>query len=1440
MDSVGASPISSPALGRKKSRIKRAFGQALSWSNRDRTRDSEPSDDEPEQLVGSLPTKSPALSVRRSHFFSSTNTKNRDQRRSGPLLLERPVQYSTLPSFRNDELDKINVEESDSDEENSVGSHERDSPSINLSSKLAALPPLANMSRAIHGRLTASAPNVPHLRTREVPSHLAVTNSASTPITRTESSSYDITEDYTTDTVDHQEEGYRSEEQIDDAGKLDEKPPNESEYIDVLPGRRRPLKKNNPAQKYSNYNATSSDEDENNTGEANTSVEEPVSNYNEMHFSNEFLFESDRLCLPRELTTDIDRMKWNKIFGQLWSKVVSSTKAAEKTYAKISYLFQEFLRTAQLYGKIIVNEKFLPSEMKTVKPCSLGGTAGGEKYICEGILFKFANGSATLEFDENSSTTDGRRNDNLTFRLYGGAMNAAKSAALELRSINAMFNLELPNISFPLFVVLDYRGFRLSAMSLLPVSNSTLVYGSDDGGRTLHDNDPTLSSIIDHIGHRLNLKAHLAGTQIGSTKYVPFPADAEGHVGTDGNMYILDTARLMPPEPPSTPSSFLYRHFRPEFVMNYPKSLCSDGHSLFVRHDPDRTLYKEEIKEAHYFLLNVIIPSFACVLDTEYSIVDSMTDSLSLPRMMHRKGINMRMLGVLWQSTTSPYWKKRIINEMAYRIAKGTLRTLMRSAVERVKLPTEEPYVRVVVDYLNLLLGNSTATTAYWAREIKYSTLLSYFYHILPPGQPLPAQLDKLSDLSFYNEDMLSHIDKSRLLRELTEKSGILLERSKGVYLQSCSHGQHSLFMEEKPFNMSDIVSISPTTKPLDLLQISEAFMLFLKPNRTVDNLRTIATTLNDFSSVNYASCSSYLIPLYCSEAYFLLMISLLETSDVMTQELRVVERRICSKISGIIYDTDMFNSACRVDPYFYENLWRMIFECAQYTETLVRSSMKDSKHMNALSLSAHSALSVISPNLDGKVQAALQNTAVSSTPMEWKLNLLYNFMSRAAKTLVAAYSLTGREGRFREFQGKMKRILMTIPTSHQGLFQQVGFQAEPTGHIAMKPLSTSSMVRHIEYLLGQKNFGRDLLGGKLRQLLDAKKYVTILRMLREETKGRDPSQSQISVVRDEHLFWSNVVAVLSYHYQERKIQVLMELKNTYMLLLAHPLVSEVHYMTQSANAEEQIAKIDERLSSISKKRTTLLPNGLPISRQMSSIPHTLSTPPFDRVKTAWGDAVRAACTLLEPTCSAFYRNFIGNLVDRVLAKYATQIPFRMLPIVSGKTVGRDTVQNYAKSVANSLCSQFFQEELAGKLSTAIRDSFVLFAQHLQSYNLNDSFKNIFLSCLGYQAEGGNSYLDRSVRRLTDEIEDMVRVSEVMTNRIPNIRELEAGPTARAKLEEYLSVGTWMLSLIDFIKLIRELLQRHMNQVQLVRTLTGFENYTVFVTGKLKGLAATK
>jgi hypothetical protein len=163
----------------------------------------------------------------------------------------------------------------------------------------------------------------------------------------------------------------------------------------------------------------------------------------------------------------------------------------------------------------------------------------GEKYIVSGILFKFAI-------------------DNPEYLLYAGDENAMKSASHELSGLMNIQGCNLEGVAVPLMCYIDYRGFRLIAVSLLPInkvhtrtrdrtdSQNSLIYGSADAGKTVFTSVPEFNEKMEKLGVILNLKSHLV-----AGKNVYGPADIEGHRGQDGRFYLLDFARLCPPEPPA-------------------------------------------------------------------------------------------------------------------------------------------------------------------------------------------------------------------------------------------------------------------------------------------------------------------------------------------------------------------------------------------------------------------------------------------------------------------------------------------------------------------------------------------------------------------------------------------------------------------------------------------------------------------------------------------------------------------------------------------------------------------------------------------------------------------------------------------------------------------------------------------------------------------------
>mmetsp|Transcript_29066 Transcript_29066/g.73052 ORF Transcript_29066/g.73052 Transcript_29066/m.73052 type:complete len:1029 (-) Transcript_29066:1489-4575(-) len=199
---------------------------------------------------------------------------------------------------------------------------------------------------------------------------------------------------------------------------------------------------------------------------------------------------------------------------------------------ELCQLESAFRLAASRIGRTIIRERSLPNSKKTYRPIDAGGQAGGVKFMEQGIFFKFAT-------DE--------------YEIYGNTGFAMKAASAELLALKRLQDTSVSGLYIPMMMLLDYCGFRLVAMSTLPIrGGETLLYGSPDGGKNIFSKDETFSSLIATACAKLNLKPHqVRGRENGIRVTMHGPADLEGHKGTDGKYYVLDTARLFPPEHPT-------------------------------------------------------------------------------------------------------------------------------------------------------------------------------------------------------------------------------------------------------------------------------------------------------------------------------------------------------------------------------------------------------------------------------------------------------------------------------------------------------------------------------------------------------------------------------------------------------------------------------------------------------------------------------------------------------------------------------------------------------------------------------------------------------------------------------------------------------------------------------------------------------------------------
>ncbi|EGG24954.1 hypothetical protein DFA_03199 [Cavenderia fasciculata] len=420
-----------------------------------------------------------------------------------------------------------------------------------------------------------------------------------------------------------------------------------------------------------------------------------------------------------EENKNISSLPWNESFQELLDRPVNSLEEERVRNHSISLFSQHLANTATTYVKTLVQEVHMRSECKSIKPYEgAGGFAGGEKYRVESMFIKFALNPHQIYEKSNPVSYF-----------------ANKGAGHELKSINALVSCGVPNLHFPLMCLLNYRGFRLIVISELPISSKTLVFGSSNAGETIHKNDTVLKMMV-KVGEILNLKEHLveenrfAIRRTGLQYNIPLAIDIEGHFGFDGRYYVVDTARLFPPETPipGITGCHLYRLFRPEFVKKYETQLCSDAFANFnvVNQDP----YNEEATKANNHLILEYIPAFV-----ERFVAAEVTGK-TLKETLHKEGINLRYLGVILYHITCTLEKideprKRYLQgllciEMLARVMRFVVFTEMR----QINAPDDEPHLTVAINHLNKLLtmGTGDTNSKYWSIFLTKSLIGKYSY----------------------------------------------------------------------------------------------------------------------------------------------------------------------------------------------------------------------------------------------------------------------------------------------------------------------------------------------------------------------------------------------------------------------------------------------------------------------------------------------------------------------------------------------------------------------------------------------------------------------------------------------------------------------------------------------------------------------------------------
>lgn len=562
---------------------------------------------------------------------------------------------------------------------------------------------------------------------------------------------------------------------------------------------------------------------------------------------------------------------WNVRYQAALDKPETHSGESLEKYRELAAIYGEFQDASVRYGRTIIEEILLDSE-KTVQCASLGGVAGGTKYIVNGIMFKL---STDTQLDKEGHVF-----------MYGGTREdlekASKAAAHEIKGASCAYSVfnslqsrskttpalscsknietktddslsdeksddvaedmvgDKPLMRVPMQVMLDYKGFRMIAMPLLPISGSTLVYGSGDGGRSVLRSDESISTAMDLLGQELHLQQHCVnGTQLYTA------GDVEGHRGQDGRSYILDLARLLPPESPESTSHLLrdgravfYRLLRPKFLQYLQarshEPVNPDCFTGWNTKEVRRAEHRNILTSATNLLVREVIPQFAAWLDkTLRSSSKAEIRVFHLSQEMHKRGINMRHLGLLrsllQQGTQA---EGMVLSEIVTRSLKNLLRAVFRGKVPVVdgvhigtnddesknnvgrpkKVSIKGSIARLLTELCSMTSVSETGTPIWEAVLRKAHNLYG------------PLSVENLNPLKLAKKNFKMLFP---IVTKALHEAGLALEPS------SCSEFETTPI--DFTFTDFDLIDGDVAVKPLPVLSIVEGRLLLLQKQLSTD-----------------------------------------------------------------------------------------------------------------------------------------------------------------------------------------------------------------------------------------------------------------------------------------------------------------------------------------------------------------------------------------------------------------------------------------------------------------------------------------------------------------------------------------------------------------------------------------------------------------------------
>ncbi|KAL5175829.1 Clustered mitochondria protein [Glycine soja] len=154
------------------------------------------------------------------------------------------------------------------------------------------------------------------------------------------------------------------------------------------------------------------------------------------------------------------------------------------------------------------------------------------------------------------------------------------SANNDLKGTKAYQEADVPGLYNLAMAIIDYRGHRVVAQSVLPGilqgdKSDSLLYGSVDNGKKICWNED-FHSKVSEAAKRLHLKEHLVLDGSGNLFKLAAPVECKGIVGGDDRHYLLDLLRVTPRDANYTGPGSRFCILRSELISAYCRAQAAE------------------------------------------------------------------------------------------------------------------------------------------------------------------------------------------------------------------------------------------------------------------------------------------------------------------------------------------------------------------------------------------------------------------------------------------------------------------------------------------------------------------------------------------------------------------------------------------------------------------------------------------------------------------------------------------------------------------------------------------------------------------------------------------------------------------------------------------------------------------------------------------------